>query len=109
MLPPELPTWRLYYWRLRAEWISYGTFAKPPETSGNMAFRSMKRQQRSSILCRLQVRTPITLWRNRDLSRSECRRQVRLVVVAHTQQDDAIRIISARKATRAERKLYEEA
>lgn len=33
----------------------------------------------------------------------------RLVVVAHTQQDDAIRIISARKATRAERKLYEEA
>jgi hypothetical protein len=32
----------------------------------------------------------------------------RLLVVAHTQQDDTIRIISARKATRAERKLYEE-
>jgi len=32
----------------------------------------------------------------------------RLLVVAHTQQDDAIRIISAREATRAERKLYEE-
>jgi uncharacterized DUF497 family protein len=32
----------------------------------------------------------------------------RLLVVAHAEQDDAIRIISARKATRAERKLYEE-
>ena len=31
-----------------------------------------------------------------------------LLVVAHVEQDDAIRIISARKATRAERKLYEE-
>jgi uncharacterized protein len=33
----------------------------------------------------------------------------RLLVVARMQQDDAIRIVSARKATRAERKLYEEA
>ena len=32
----------------------------------------------------------------------------RLLVVAHAEEDDAIRIISARKATRAERKLYEE-
>ena len=32
----------------------------------------------------------------------------RLLVVAHAEQDDAIRIISAREATRAERKLYEE-
>jgi uncharacterized DUF497 family protein len=32
----------------------------------------------------------------------------RLLVVAHTGQDDAIRIITAREATRAERKLYEE-
>jgi uncharacterized DUF497 family protein len=32
----------------------------------------------------------------------------RLLVVAHAQRGDAIRIISARKATRAERKLYEE-
>ena len=32
----------------------------------------------------------------------------RLLVVAHLEQDDAIRIISARLATRAERKLYEE-
>jgi uncharacterized DUF497 family protein len=32
----------------------------------------------------------------------------RLLVVAHAEQDDAIRIISARQATRAERKLYEE-
>jgi uncharacterized DUF497 family protein len=33
----------------------------------------------------------------------------RLLVVAHVeQQDDATRIISARSATRAERKLYEE-
>ena len=32
----------------------------------------------------------------------------RLLVVAHTEQNDAIRIISARQATRAERKLYEE-
>jgi uncharacterized protein len=31
----------------------------------------------------------------------------RLLVVAHAERDDAIRIISARKATRAERKLYE--
>jgi len=28
--------------------------------------------------------------------------------VAHTEEDDTIRIISARVATRAERKLYEE-
>jgi uncharacterized protein len=32
----------------------------------------------------------------------------RLLVVAHVQNDDAIRIITARLATRAERKLYEE-
>ena len=32
----------------------------------------------------------------------------RLLVVAHTQHEDAIRIITARFATRAERKLYEE-
>jgi uncharacterized protein len=32
----------------------------------------------------------------------------RLLVVAHIQHDDAIRIITARRATRAERKLYEE-
>ena len=32
----------------------------------------------------------------------------RLLVVAHAQHDDAIRIITARPATRAERKLYEE-
>ena len=31
-----------------------------------------------------------------------------LLVVAHVQDEDAIRIISARHATRAERKLYEE-
>ena len=32
----------------------------------------------------------------------------RLLVVAHAEGDDAIRIISARLATRGERKLYEE-
>ena len=32
----------------------------------------------------------------------------RLLVVAHAEQDEAIRIISARKATRAEKELYEE-
>ena len=32
----------------------------------------------------------------------------RLLVVAHAEGDDAIRIISARPATRGERKLYEE-
>jgi uncharacterized DUF497 family protein len=31
-----------------------------------------------------------------------------LLVVAHTQHEDAIRIITARLATRAERKLYDE-
>jgi len=33
----------------------------------------------------------------------------RLLVFAHTEQDDAILIITAREATRAKRKLYEEA
>jgi len=32
----------------------------------------------------------------------------RLLVVAHVEFEDVIRIISARQATRAERKLYEE-
>ena len=32
----------------------------------------------------------------------------RLLVVSYTEHDDAIRIISARLATRAERELYEE-
>lgn len=32
----------------------------------------------------------------------------RLLVVAHAERGDAIRIISGREATRAERKLYEE-
>jgi hypothetical protein len=32
----------------------------------------------------------------------------RLLVVSHTEEDDIIRIISARLATRAERNLYEE-
>jgi uncharacterized DUF497 family protein len=32
----------------------------------------------------------------------------RLLVVAHTDRDDIIRIISAREAIRAERKIYEE-
>ena len=34
--------------------------------------------------------------------------QGRLVVVAHADADDSIRIISARLATRAERKFYEQ-
>ena len=32
----------------------------------------------------------------------------RLLVVAHAERDDSIRIITARQATRVERKLYEE-
>ena len=32
----------------------------------------------------------------------------RLLVVSHTEQADTIRIFSARRATRSERKLYEE-
>ena len=32
----------------------------------------------------------------------------RLLVVAHTERGDAIRIISAREVTRAERRIYEE-
>jgi uncharacterized protein len=32
----------------------------------------------------------------------------RLLVVAHTEREDIIRIISAREATRPERKIYEE-
>ena len=32
----------------------------------------------------------------------------RLLLVSHTDRDDVIRIISARKATRIERRLYEE-
>ena len=32
----------------------------------------------------------------------------RLVVVAHADRDDAIRLINARAATRSERKIYEE-
>ncbi len=32
----------------------------------------------------------------------------RLVVVAHVESDDSIRIISARSATRAERRFYEQ-
>ena len=32
----------------------------------------------------------------------------RLLVVAHTDHEDVIRIISAREATRGERKIYEE-
>ena len=32
----------------------------------------------------------------------------RLIVVAHTEREDIIRIISAREATRPERKIYEE-
>jgi hypothetical protein len=34
--------------------------------------------------------------------------QQRLLVVAHADREDAIRLISARAATRAERKVYEE-
>lgn len=34
--------------------------------------------------------------------------QSRLLVVSHTEEDDTIRIISARLATRQERKIYEE-
>jgi len=32
----------------------------------------------------------------------------RVLIVAHTDRDDSVRIISARKATRGERKYYEE-
>jgi uncharacterized DUF497 family protein len=32
----------------------------------------------------------------------------RLLVVAHVEREDAIRIVTAREATRGERKLYEE-
>jgi uncharacterized DUF497 family protein len=35
-------------------------------------------------------------------------KQSRLLVVSHTEEDDTIRIISARLATRQERKIYEE-
>jgi uncharacterized DUF497 family protein len=32
----------------------------------------------------------------------------RLITVSHTERDDSIRIISARRATKQERKIYEE-
>ncbi|OFW38354.1 MAG: hypothetical protein A3J28_07340 [Acidobacteria bacterium RIFCSPLOWO2_12_FULL_60_22] len=32
-----------------------------------------------------------------------------IIVVAHTQEEDTVRIISARRATRRERRFYEEA
>ena len=32
----------------------------------------------------------------------------RLLVVSHTHREDAVRVISARRATHAERKIYEE-
>jgi uncharacterized protein len=32
----------------------------------------------------------------------------RILVVAHTDREDAVRLISARRATRAERRFYEE-
>ena len=35
-------------------------------------------------------------------------KQGRLIVVSHTEEDNTIRIISARLATRRERKIYEE-
>jgi len=35
-------------------------------------------------------------------------RQKRLIIMAHTFEDDKIRIISARKPTRSERLIYEE-
>ena len=35
-------------------------------------------------------------------------KQGRLIVVSHTEEDNTIRIISARLATRQERKIYEE-
>jgi hypothetical protein len=37
-----------------------------------------------------------------------CSERGRLLVVAHSDRQEGIRIISARRATRAERKLYEE-
>jgi uncharacterized protein len=37
-----------------------------------------------------------------------CSRQGQLLIVSHTERDDRVRIISARRLTRGERKLYEE-
>jgi len=46
-------------------------------------------------------------WKNIDSAPWENRRR-HLLVVAYTEKGDAIRIVSARKATRSERKVYEE-
>ena len=56
-----------------------------------------------------------TTYRDPDHSAEECRfltfglsSKGRILVVAHTDRDEAIRLISARPATRSERRAYEE-
>ncbi len=56
-----------------------------------------------------------TTFRDPDHSGDELRfltfghdRSGRILVVAHTDRGDAVRLISARRATRAERRFYEE-
>ena len=86
---------------------SSGTLAKPPITRRNMACRSTKRRQCSSTLS-ITIGDP-------EHSESENRfvdvgmsHRGQLLVVSYTEREDRIRIISARPATRAERKSYEE-
>jgi uncharacterized DUF497 family protein len=52
-------------------------------------------------------RTPTTLRGERWILIGQSERQ-HLLVVSHTEHDDLIRLISARLASRSERKTYEE-
>jgi hypothetical protein len=59
------------------------------------------------ILWRKRILTRIIPYRNSDLSPLECR-AARVLIVAHVDHNENIRIISARKTTPRERKYYEE-
>ena len=87
--------------------VSNGMLSRPPQTCGNTVSHSLELLARFLIPCRQRAMIPIS--RSTKAFRDIWHVVIGpLLVVAHAQHDDAIRIITARLATRAERKLYEE-
>jgi uncharacterized DUF497 family protein len=92
------------YWCMHFEW-------DPAKAAENLSKHGVSFEEASTVFFDSLSAT----GRDPDHSQAEGRFVIfglssagRLLVVAHTERGERIRIISAREATRAERRLYEE-
>jgi hypothetical protein len=88
-------------------WNSNGMRERPLPICGSTVFHLLRLRAYSLIHSRPPAMTRIIRWIKGVFVTFGLSSARRILVVSHAEHDEAIRIISARKATRVERKLYE--